>query len=125
MSELEADETEAIAAPEKIESCEGSEVLAQQEVIDDLEQRVATLSSENKDIKAEVEKLRSFMEGAEVIEEDAAPESTDEAVPVAQLKADAIVKVMDTNPRLSRSQALLEVGKAHPEFFTMNTKPLN
>jgi hypothetical protein len=75
--------------------------------------------------KAEVAKLRSFMEGGEEIEEDAAPESMDDAAPVSQLKAEAVTQVLEANPKFSRSQALLEVGKAHPEFFTMNTKPLN
>lgn len=126
LSEPEAVETEVIAEPAEGEEISvGTEVLAQQEVIDDLEKRMENLSSENKEIKAEVEKLRSFMEGGEIIEEDAAPESTDDAAPPAQLKAEAVSKVMDSHPNFSRSQALLEVGKAHPEFFTMNTKPLN
>jgi hypothetical protein len=125
LSEPEA-ETEVIAEPaEGEETSEGTQVLAQQEVIDDLEERLSTLASENKTIKAEVEKLRSFMEGGEVIEEDAAPESTEESVPTAQLKAKAVLQIMESNPSFSRSQALLEVGKAHPEFFTMNTKPIN
>ena len=105
---------------------EDTEVLAQQEVIDDLEIRLTALTSELDNQKAEVEKLRSFMEGGEEIEEDAAPESTNDAAPVSQLKAEAVTKILDANPKFSRSQALLEVGKAHPEFFTMKTtNPLN
>jgi len=105
---------------------EDTEVLAQQEVIDDLEIRLTALTSELDNQKAEVEKLRSFMEGGEEIEEDAAPESSNDAAPVSQLKAEAVTKILDANPKFTRSQALLEVGKSHPEFFTMNTtNPLN
>jgi len=119
----ETEETEAaVAEPaEKAEEAsESTEVEAQQEVIDDLETRVKKLTATLDKYIAETERLRSFVEGGDIIEEDAAPEIKEE-LPPTQLKAEAIQKEMEANPKLTRSQALLEVGKKHPEFFTMNT----
>ena len=119
----ETEETEAaVAEPaEKAEEAsESTEVEAQQEVIDDLETRLEKLTATLDKYIAETERLRSFVEGGDIIEEDAAPEIKEE-LPPTQLKAEAILKEMEADPKLTRSQALLEVGKKHPEFFTMTT----
>lgn len=116
----ETEVTTAEPAESAEEASESTEVAAQQEVIDDLETRVEKLTAKLNKYIAETEHLRSFVEGGDIIEEDAAPEIKEEAPPI-QLKAEAVSKEMEANPKLTRSQALLEVGKKHPEFFTMTT----
>lgn len=99
------------------ESCEIEN--AQQEVIDDLELRLSNRDELIGNLINELNTLKSLMGGAEEIEEDAAPEEVP-VLPLSELKEAALKAVMDSNPELSKSQALLEVGKKNPEFFHLN-----
>jgi len=78
-------------------------------LIGDMNEKVETLTKE-------VETLRELFSGAEPVAEDAAEEVTEE-VNFKALKEQALQEVMTANAGMTKSCALLEVGKRHPEYF--------
>ena len=86
------------------------------EEISQRDEQIESLVSEVQELKSEIETLRGLMQGAEEVEEDFSEETQPERTN-AELKAEAVSLMLDANPEMSRSTALLEVGKNHPEYF--------
>lgn len=106
----EADAPEGEAAESEGEAGEEAPALeAQQEIIDELEQKVAGLSQELKS-------LRAIVDGSEPIEVD---DTNEEMVEPTQqeMKAAAVAELMGEKPHMTKAQALLEIGKRKPELF--------
>jgi uncharacterized coiled-coil protein SlyX len=115
----------------KLEDDEGAEMLlneleldlaGEQDVIDDLETRlierdglIKGMQEQLATLTDEIKRLRDLMDGADALPEDAAPEVVE--LDAKALKANALAEVLADNPNLSRSSALLEVGKKNPEYF--------
>jgi len=104
---------------------ESTEVSAEFNQVEDLENRliqrdqmVGTLAAEVEELKAQVEILKGLQEGAEEIEEDFAEEIPAEKTN-AQLKDEAVKSLMEDDSSLTRSAALLQVGKKNPELFNL------
>ena len=96
---------------------EESEVIEALEVrLGERDQLITDMATTMETLKAKVEALEGLMAGEEALPEDAASEEIvvlDKQV----LKAQALAEVMELNQGMTKSCALLEVGKRHPEYF--------
>lgn len=83
--------------------------------LDERDKLINGMSGKVTALTKEVETLRELFAGAEPVAEDAAEEVTEQDFQA--LKAHALQEVMTANATMTKSCALLEVGKKHPEYF--------
>ena len=104
---------------ESVEVHEDSQIEELESRLNQRDTMLGNLVEEVAGLKQQLETLKILVEGSEEVEEDFADE-----IPVektnAEMKSEALSMILEANPKFTRSDALLELGKKKPELWEKN-----
>jgi|15BtaG_2_1085339.scaffolds.fasta_scaffold00086_10 hypothetical protein len=115
---LEEDAEFTEPAEEAVGATADNAVIAELEGrLSERDQLIAKMSEQLQSHSEQIATLKELLAGEEPIAEDAADEEISEEQNTKALKEKAVKEVLELNETMTRSSALLEVGKKHPEYF--------